>query len=196
MLLKSVVLLFIIAVLCVVTWYKERISPKVFVFSTVSLLYTLVLISFTILHRESITDLSLVPFSTFFDILSVRWYGWGEYIFLAIVGNMLLFVPFGMIFGNIVTCKYKGLLCLLFGFVVSLSIECIQLLYSIGTFEVDDMIINTWGAVIGCAMVDTIIKKDKTIIGNLRTLSPLVAFCVVVFAFCVGPVVKEFMQMF
>ncbi len=109
---------------------------------------------------------------------------------------MLLFVPFGMIFGNIVTCKYKGLICLVLGFVVSLSIECIQLLCSIGTFEVDDMIINTWGAVIGCAVVDAIIMKDKNLRSNLRRLSSLVAFCVVVFAFCIGPVVKEILRMF
>lgn len=104
---------------------------------------------------------------------------------------MLLFMPFGMIFGNVFVCKCKELVCLVSGLVVSLLIECTQLLYSIGTFEIDDLIINTWGAVIGCAVVNTIIKKNKNVLDNLTTLSPLLAFCVVVFAFCVGPVFKE-----
>lgn len=133
---------------------------------------------------------------TFFKMSSVRWYGWGEYIFLAIVGNILLFVPFGMIFGNIVECKHKVLRCLVTGFVVSLSIEYIQLIFSIGTFEVDDLIINTWGAVIGCAIVDTIMKRDKSIIANLRSLIPLVVFCAVVSAFCIYPLSKEIILLF
>ncbi len=196
MLYKSVLLLFLVASLCVITFFKDRIKSKAFVFSLVSVLYILVLASFTVISRESVSEIALIPFRTFFEILSVRWYGWGEYIFLAIVGNMLLFVPFGMVFGNVVECKHKGLMCLATGFVVSLSIECIQLMFSIGAFEVDDMIINTWGAVIGCAVVDTIIKRDKSIIANLRSLIPLVAFCIVVFAFCIYPFFKEIIQLF
>ncbi|MNN62345.1 VanZ like family protein [compost metagenome] len=41
---------------------------------------------------------------------------------------------------------------ILYAFVVSLSLECAQLLLAIGRFDVDDLLLNTGGALLGYFM--------------------------------------------
>ena len=38
----------------------------------------------------------------------------------------------------------------LLGFSLSLFVECAQLVWKVGCFDVDDLILNTLGAMIGC----------------------------------------------
>ena len=153
---------------------------------------------FTLLSRADVADtsVSLVPLESFFEILKVRWYGWGEYLFLAIVGNMLLFVPLGMIIGNAFYGRHNLMLSLVAGFLISLSVECIQYFNVLGAFEVDDLIVNTWGAVIGCAVVNVMRKKDKSSKKVATELIPLLVFAFVLFAFCIVPLCEDFIRLF
>lgn len=69
--------------------------------------------------------------------------------------NVLLFVPFGVLYPIIIIEKRKdtsiGILCAAFSF--SFSIEIMQLITRYGCFEIDDMINNVLGAVIGYLLV-------------------------------------------
>lgn len=66
-----------------------------------------------------------------------------------IFGNVLLFVPLGFII-PILFNKYDKLSKILtLGFVSSLSIECVQLFVGYNICDVDDLIFNTTGAVLG-----------------------------------------------
>lgn len=198
MLLKSFALIILIAILCAVTLYSAQIKHKTVLFTVISVVYLAVLLSFTLLYREDVTktDVSTIPFNSFFQILTVGWYGWGKYIFMGIVGNMLLFVPLGMIVGNIFVSKHRVLISVISGFALSMTVECIQYVYELGVFEIDDLIINTWGAIIGCSVVIAILKREKSVLENIKTLMPLVVFAVVLFAFCVVPVSKEIIRLF
>lgn len=69
--------------------------------------------------------------------------------------NVLLFVPFGVLYPFTIIGKREdtifGVLCAAFSF--SFSIEFLQLITRYGCFEIDDMINNVLGAVIGYLLV-------------------------------------------
>ena len=62
--------------------------------------------------------------------------------------NILLFVPIGFLVG-LVARKYRLIYAVLVGLFVSETIECAQLIWHKGTFDVNDLMNNTIGAMIG-----------------------------------------------
>ena len=66
-----------------------------------------------------------------------------------ILGNVLGFLPFGLIFPVIAEKMRNGFLIILSGFALSLCVETIQLASRVGCFDVDDLILNTLGAALG-----------------------------------------------
>lgn len=74
--------------------------------------------------------------------------------FINIIGNVVLFVPFGFLFSLIYS---KGgqkqrktlLVTLLVSILLCLLIELLQLVTKVGVFDVDDIIMNTTGTLIG-----------------------------------------------
>ena len=150
------------------------------------------LIWFTLLSRgDADTTPNFIPFSSYIQILQVRWLGWGEYIAGGIIGNVLLFVPVGMIAANLTKSKHPYLLSGMIGFVVSLAIEITQLTTARGSFETDDIINNTWGSVIGCSIAFVLIRKRKSLTDNLRILTPLLVYLGIFIGVCFVPVIKE-----
>lgn len=83
----------------------------------------------------------------------------GFYLFLAdinlnirvqnLAGNIIGFIPFGFLFPFL----FKGLLSLgkitLLTFSVSLGFELLQYIFYLGSFDVDDLILNTLGGALG-----------------------------------------------
>lgn len=61
--------------------------------------------------------------------------------------NMLLFVPFGYLLPQ--WKKMRWYYVITFGFLISLLIETCQLVFHFGVFELDDLVKNTMGAVLG-----------------------------------------------
>ena len=66
-----------------------------------------------------------------------------------IFGNVLAFVPFGAILPVINRRTRSFLLIFLLSMEFSLMVETIQLIFKVGSFDVDDIILNTLGGVIG-----------------------------------------------
>ncbi len=70
-------------------------------------------------------------------------------VLLNLVGNVAAFVPFGfflpVLWGGLL--RFWKVLFATFGF--SLLVETIQLVYKVGTFDVDDLFLNTIGGVLG-----------------------------------------------
>ena len=64
---------------------------------------------------------------------------------LNIVGNVVCFMPFGFILPIITRLGERWLNTLLLSFLLTLSIETIQLVFRVGSFDVDDMFLNTVG---------------------------------------------------
>ena len=99
----------------------------------------------TLISREigSRREVVLLPFESF-EILS------GEFHY--VIENVLLFIPFGFLL--CITCCAFGKKCnlktiLLASFLTSISVEFLQYFFSCGKSEIDDVITNVAGAMIG-----------------------------------------------
>jgi glycopeptide antibiotics resistance protein len=68
------------------------------------------------------------------------------------VFNILLFVPIGILVG-LISPKGKLLLSTFVGLFLSETIECSQLIWQRGTFDVNDLLNNTLGAFLGGLVV-------------------------------------------
>lgn len=70
-------------------------------------------------------------------------------VFSNIFGNVIGFLPWGFILPIIFRRMDRAFLIFLSGFLLSLTVEAIQLISKVGCFDVDDLILNTLGAVLG-----------------------------------------------
>ena len=93
----------------------------------------------------------LLPFHSYVEILKGN-----RQFLLENIGNVVLFIPLGVALkcGGMRDVKKAGLLA-------SLFIEVLQFTFALGTFECDDLIHNTLGAVIGAWCVGKIGGKIK-----------------------------------
>lgn len=66
-----------------------------------------------------------------------------------IFGNVLAFAPFGFCLPLVSPIDKSFFRILFWSFLFSLSIETIQLVYKIGIFDVDDLLLNTIGGLVG-----------------------------------------------
>lgn len=103
----------------------------------------------------------LIPGKAYYTILTESWVGSGKYVAQALIGNVLLFIPFGLYSGKCIKGRKRTLLIGVAAFCVSFGIEIVQYIGHIGTFEVDDLIHNTWGAVIGESVCETLQQNGE-----------------------------------
>ena len=65
-----------------------------------------------------------------------------------LLGNVLIFLPFG--FFMAMASRYRSFLnTLIYSFALSLTIELSQLCMKVGCFDVDDLLLNTIGGMLG-----------------------------------------------
>lgn len=69
--------------------------------------------------------------------------------FLNLAGNVIGFLPFGFFLPILSKRLRNGAVVTALGFGLSLLVESIQLVFKVGCFDVDDLILNTLGAAIG-----------------------------------------------
>lgn len=66
-----------------------------------------------------------------------------------VIENVLLFIPFGFLGGWAFESMRNVLCCTVLGAAVSVGIECLQLVTGRGFFQIDDILTNTLGALLG-----------------------------------------------
>ena len=92
---------------------------------------------------------NLVPFQEIKRFIQYREILGFESFLANILGNIFAFSPFGFML-PILNSRKRGILYVtLVSFEFSLFIELIQLITKVGSYDVDDMIMNTIGGVIG-----------------------------------------------
>lgn len=96
----------------------------------------------------------LYPFHSYVDAL----HGNGR-AFEEIIENIILFIPLGMVLGAVKRWAWKKVIVI--GLCSSLGIELLQVIFALGTFELDDLIHNTVGTVIGCWIIGKIGFKTE-----------------------------------
>ena len=92
---------------------------------------------------------NLIPFKEISRFLTYRKQLGFAAVFLNLAGNILIFMPFGFLLPTM-NRKPRGFFrVILLGFELSLWVECVQLITKTGSFDVDDLILNTVGCVFG-----------------------------------------------
>ncbi len=83
------------------------------------------------------------------------------YVFLNLAGNILVFMPFGFLL-PIMSRRLRGFFrIVLSGLALSLAVECIQLISHTGSFDVDDLLLNTIGAALGFMIFALVWSRRK-----------------------------------
>ena len=126
---------------------------------------------FTLFSRTNLSRATaiLIPFSSWASILLFPWESHAKYVFRSLFGNILLFVPLGLGLSKKEGWTYKYLLPFLF----SIIIETIQYFTRFGVFEVDDLICNTIGGILGYEMGKQIsgVRKGNFILPCIYVVS-------------------------
>lgn len=106
---------------------------------------------------QNIYRYNLVPFreiSRFWKYRRIL----GIYSFLNLAGNVLIFMPAGFFIPILWKKKRSFLFTLCITFEMSLLVEALQLIFRVGSFDVDDLILNTLGGILGYLLL-TILQK-------------------------------------
>lgn len=118
-------------------------------------LYLAILLVITFLSRESGSmpgEVDLKLFST---------WGINDRNNAFVVENVLLFIPYGFL----CSCAFARLRnffrCMFFGALTSMAVECLQLVTARGFFQIDDILTNMLGAVIGYLLFLLLVGKNN-----------------------------------
>ena len=110
------------------------------------LVYIFVVLKLTV-FRETTLAVREINLTLFTDLIKVYKTGTTWQFIRLFVGNIVWFVPWGLFIPMI--RKSNFIFTLLSGFTFSLVIEALQFTFKKGLFELDDLILNTIGVIIG-----------------------------------------------
>lgn len=141
---------------------KGRLRKTVGVVFTV--LALLMILTITVFRRSASGNLlNLIPFYTF-EAAKIQ-----PELYRTLAMNLFMFVPFGMSFPFSLPEKmrFKLLVTVLFALVFSSAIEISQYVFNLGMCDIDDLIFNALGALLGyasfgiCMRADAFVKRHN-----------------------------------
>ncbi|MCC3358083.1 VanZ family protein [Bacillus sp. REN16] len=138
---------------------KRFLAGLVFITYTLFLLYWMFFAYFRTKGGEF--RYNLTPFSTIKNYFTYYdhfpFYIW----IINIAGNIGVFIPFGIVL-PILFPKLSNFFLFFIAFIFGIfSLEFLQLISKLGSFDVDDIILNTVGAVIGYILLQIIRLKNR-----------------------------------
>ncbi|MFF2480249.1 VanZ family protein [Paenibacillus sp. NPDC058071] len=89
--------------------------------------------------------------------------------FYNVVGNVAAFMPFGYLLPLLLPSQFRALRIAAASFLFSLLLECLQLLGAVGSFDVDDLILNTAGGVLGYWLLQGLRQARALLSGKRKT---------------------------
>ncbi len=89
-------------------------------------------------------------------------------MFTNLFGNVVIFVPFGIFLP--MASKYRNVFATFFSsFGISLCVEIFQLITRVGCFDVDDLMLNTLGGLIGHALYTIFVILRRRHVNRKKT---------------------------
>ena len=108
-------------------------------------------------NQKVFSGINIIPFKMFYDMYREVIINKNiNYFIINFLGNIVMFIPLGFLISLLWNTKRKNVV--LIGFSVSLVIELLQLLLPRGT-DIDDIILNTFGAILGVLIYVLLNKK-------------------------------------
>lgn len=140
--------LFIVGKICEA---KNRDASTVVRYQAIALtiIYILTLLVLTLIGREVRDEgfIFLIPFSDIYFIIKNGYPWYVDNIIALDLVNAALFVPLGFLLREVM--NGKKLIPIILGIGISVVIEVIQLITALGVFDVNDIIWDTFGILIG-----------------------------------------------
>lgn len=124
----------------VVNLCKQKKYLKIFIFTT---FLTLILFR-TLLYRQIWQN----PLNNVFGGWTIEKTDSG--INTEPIENVILFIPFSFLLGYVFRKDFKT--CVLYSIFLTCFIECSQLFFRLGTFQISDLVYNTLGGIIGASI--------------------------------------------
>lgn len=154
---------FLLFIFLIVSFRRHWGGKKRLVLLTSTSLYASLLLELTILNREP-RILAYSDNDFFLTIKMLLWDSKESQMYPDIIGNIVLFVPCGILMELLLKIEFFSVLI---GFLVTFSIETVQLLTGRGLFEVSDLLFNTLGVVIGVWLYKTFKKRSERTATNI-----------------------------
>lgn len=168
-------------------WYfiqKKRkkdvyLNKKKLIFSALLIGYIIVVVFATLLmeRKAVLIEANLVPFSSYIS----AWNSFGMFLWRNIILNICMFIPLGMILPLFHRVFKKWWCTYSVGLLLTILIEVSQYISKRGIFEVDDIINNTLGCMIGYGIWQLgyfiyckLRKQDNKLLPTLLKQIPLV----------------------
>ena len=70
-------------------------------------------------------------------------------VLMNLIGNVVAFIPFGLFLPRLFPACRRFILTVVLAFEFSLCVEILQLVWKVGSFDVDDLLLNTLGGILG-----------------------------------------------
>ena len=122
----------------------------------VFVIYMLVLVYFLLLSdgfgrtvRRDEFQFNLTPFVEIIRFVTYREYLGFYNVMINLAGNVIAFIPFGALIRWVINKSVRWYHVMGYTFLFSLSVELLQLVAKVGAFDVDDLILNTAGGLLG-----------------------------------------------
>lgn len=104
---------------------------------------------------------NFVPFETILRYINYSQYFNLDIIIINLLGNLLIFTPMGFLLPLLSKKFRKAWTVICAGFLSSLAVETIQFIFTVGSADIDDLILNTLGAWFGYLAYKSILIKPK-----------------------------------
>ena len=158
----SVIAFAVFCAVSIILYKRQKFNTVQCVAAILLSLYIVVLLYFTVVGRYSHEEYGYeIQFFT-----SYRWFFKynGEQVLRQLLINLVMLMPVGFLLPIVINAKHKYLITMALSLLLTVFIETMQLITKCGSFEVDDIINNFIGAVIGMLiymLFNRIIQKQK-----------------------------------
>ena len=154
----------VVGIAAFVFYRKEKLSLRSFI--------TVPILAFYLSFVATITIFARIPSQSAQYRLMLFWsykaIAAGQTDFIAeVFWNFVLFIPIGIILMLLITHRFRVLMSLGCGLLMSAGIEVIQLIFHRGLFEFDDMVHNTLGTLIGIGIFLFVSMLGKRLTGKV-----------------------------
>jgi glycopeptide antibiotics resistance protein len=100
-------------------------------------------------RNESFTEYNLIPFHTIMNYINATGYINTSIVITNLAGNILAFMPLGFFLPLLFKRCLKFRNTMVIVIASTLTVECLQYIFRVGSFDVDDLILNTVGGILG-----------------------------------------------
>jgi len=153
----------------------KRAKAETVAIVAVFVLYAAFLLRLLLFSRApgSERSINLIPFATIAHFVTSHSSGTGRVAFANVVGNVLIFIPLGL-YVSWLRRKAAVWLTLLTVASVSIAAEIVQGVFAVGASDIDDVILNCGGGIIGIftfRLLSSIFRKQSLVRTSMAVLS-------------------------